>query len=178
MLAYDNQPLLIKYSDSLEREWRDRQLTERVETLNMGLEVGWRGTPPTTQYAEHATNTTSQHHLPFDELLSEIELTLVQCELEHQNKAPTQSKSWPNGWSDELVDSASAIRKCVHVIRMAKAAVATGEINGDYLRKSWENVNNKIEAAPPLDDNPSSWHTWTKKADTERRALIKNMGTK
>ena len=69
LLAYDNQPLLIKYSDSLEREWRDRQLTERVETLNMRLEVGWRGTPPTTQYAEHATNTTSQHHLPYDELL-------------------------------------------------------------------------------------------------------------
>ena len=93
LLTYDNQPLLIKYADSLEREWSDRRLTERVETLSMGLEVGWRGTPPTPQYAEHETTTTSQHHLPFDELLSEIELTLVQCELEHQNETPTQNKS-------------------------------------------------------------------------------------
>ena len=149
LLAYNNQPLLVKYSDSLEREWRDRQLMERVEALNMGLEVGWRGAPPTVQYAENTVHTTSQHHLPFDKLLSEIESTFVQCELEHQNKIPTQNKSWPNGWSGELVDSASAIRKCVHVIRIAKTAIAKGVINGDYLRKSWENVNEKIETAPP-----------------------------
>ena len=107
---------------------------ERVEALNMGLEVGWRGAPPTAQHAENTANTTPQNHLPFDKLLSEIESTLVQCELEHQNKIPTQNKSWPNGWSGELVDSASAIRKCVHVIRMAKTAIAKGEINRDYHR--------------------------------------------
>ena len=178
LLTYDNQPLLVKYSDSLEREWRDRQLMERVEALTMGLEVGWRGAPPTAQYAETTTHTTTQQNLPFDKLLSEIESTFVQCELEHQNKIPTQNKSWPNGWSDELVDSASAIRKCVHVIRMARTAIAKGVINGDYLRKSWENVNEKIEAAPPLDNNPSNWHAWTRKANIARRILIKNVGTK
>ena len=90
LLTHNNQPLLVKYSDSLEREWRDRQLTERVEALNMGLEVGWRGAPPTVQYAESEMNTITQLHPPFDKLLSEIESTLVHCELEHQNKIPTQ----------------------------------------------------------------------------------------
>ena len=123
-------------------------------------------------------STITQLHPPFDKLLSEIESTLVHCELEHQNKIPTQNKSWPDGWSGELVDSASSIRKCVHVIRMAKTAILKGEINGDYLRRSWENVNTKIEAAPPSDDSPSNWNAWTTKADKARRKIIKSVGTK
>jgi hypothetical protein len=61
---------------------------------------------------------------------------------------------------------------------MAKTAIAKGETDGDYLRRSWENVNEKIEAAPPLDDNPSNWNAWTKKANIARRILTKSVGTK
>ena len=46
LLDPGNLPLLLKYEDSLERQWKNKELAERVEALNMGMEIGWRGTPP------------------------------------------------------------------------------------------------------------------------------------
>jgi hypothetical protein len=86
LLDPGNLPLLLKYEDSLERQRKNRQLMERVEALNMGTEIGWRGTPPVVVKESSRTNLTLNIQKECDTLQIEIETAFVEFELEHQKK--------------------------------------------------------------------------------------------
>ena len=184
VLTHSDVPMTDKYSAVLADTWAASALEERITSCAtrsaMALEVGWTG--ENSACAPCATESTADTRVnwqqEFDALLADVESSLLQCELGLCKKIPTHTPSWPDGWSDDLVDAASSLRACTHVLRMARKGIREETVDGDYLRASWATTGNHIQVLPPADDNIVSWTHWVRDADKARKSAIRETGVK